>query len=784
MHSITLIQQENGARHKLDSSQNTAVGNSGKYELILGRKTFGITEKRCSREQGAEKGPRLRATASTGPQPLIKSQLGPNASVVRRNGVDEVMSRNMDYKLQNGDGFYVLKDQHYFQVEIDPPVGNESKAATKTGLLADSGTESETWDEMPPPVSAKEPEKKKQSWESEAEGAAPKKIAPSKSAPPAQKKRRSPSLPSDSSPPPAPKRAKPVSKPRPKPRRKKAFGDDDDDSGGSAGSEDDYFDPEDPDFVVDDDEMDEDDEYDDDEDEDIRRVCQYGKSCYRKNPAHFAEFAHPWLDDDPGAPKGGAKGKRKSGGTKRKVADEDFDDLGESDDDLGPKKSKSYGGKRVRAAKRKPVNYKESDDDDDDFLDNDDEEEAKPKKRSATGAAQRAAPKAPASPAKKTTAAGKKATAPTTSWIPRRKKTGKEEEEEQDEKASVPGASLPSNASPPSSPVKSTTHKMLDHSDDDEDDKAEETAPPPLSHSNRNQEEDSKPEKQREKQPAQDVPSPTTPGKGSDTRGRGSDKSANRGRRKRSATPVLDLTSSILSKAGSNLSDAGKSTPVTPPNGVVRLAFPAISVAEGKVGADIAAECAYKAITAFQRKYPTADVEFVLVESNPDVIEAFRKKFSSDGNLSFVNGNMTTLKSSAGKACRFLAVETSWRWKPTATAHCKAVHERAGAQLLSDVKTVYTKPAQIGEAYPVRLDETSPLRQEEGVEQIIHVVGPNLNPGRPHGIEGPNAPSKAEQLLQSTYDAVLESFATLAEIGGKGGGTEGKAKEEKNLCKS
>lgn len=31
-------------------------------------------------------------------------------------------------------------------------------------------------------------------------------------------------------------------------------------------------------------------------------VCQYGRSCYRKNPAHFKEFAHPWRLDKPGGP--------------------------------------------------------------------------------------------------------------------------------------------------------------------------------------------------------------------------------------------------------------------------------------------------------------------------------------------------------------------------------------------------------------------------------------------------------------------------------------------------
>ncbi len=25
-------------------------------------------------------------------------------------------------------------------------------------------------------------------------------------------------------------------------------------------------------------------------------VCKYGQQCFRKNPQHFKEFAHPWLD--------------------------------------------------------------------------------------------------------------------------------------------------------------------------------------------------------------------------------------------------------------------------------------------------------------------------------------------------------------------------------------------------------------------------------------------------------------------------------------------------------
>eukprot|EP00747_Dinoflagellata_sp_TGD_P096370 gnl/TRDRNA2_/TRDRNA2_166822_c0_seq1.p1 gnl/TRDRNA2_/TRDRNA2_166822_c0~~gnl/TRDRNA2_/TRDRNA2_166822_c0_seq1.p1 ORF type:complete len:325 (+),score=78.91 gnl/TRDRNA2_/TRDRNA2_166822_c0_seq1:137-976(+) len=31
---------------------------------------------------------------------------------------------------------------------------------------------------------------------------------------------------------------------------------------------------------------------------DKRPICMYGTKCYRKNPAHFTEFAHPWLDTE------------------------------------------------------------------------------------------------------------------------------------------------------------------------------------------------------------------------------------------------------------------------------------------------------------------------------------------------------------------------------------------------------------------------------------------------------------------------------------------------------
>lgn len=30
----------------------------------------------------------------------------------------------------------------------------------------------------------------------------------------------------------------------------------------------------------------------------IRPICKYGPTCYRKNPKHFEQFSHPWLTQE------------------------------------------------------------------------------------------------------------------------------------------------------------------------------------------------------------------------------------------------------------------------------------------------------------------------------------------------------------------------------------------------------------------------------------------------------------------------------------------------------
>lgn len=48
------------------------------------------------------------------------------------------------------------------------------------------------------------------------------------------------------------------------------------------------------------------------EPEEKKPTCRYGKSCYNKNPAHLEQYAHPWLDEEEEEKKEGASGKRAS----------------------------------------------------------------------------------------------------------------------------------------------------------------------------------------------------------------------------------------------------------------------------------------------------------------------------------------------------------------------------------------------------------------------------------------------------------------------------------------
>ncbi|KAJ3052343.1 hypothetical protein HK097_006495 [Rhizophlyctis rosea] len=723
MHQITIV-QDTGDRHVLvkkgDSDQ--------KGSIKIGRKTFGITAKRCSREQVEVQYDGSKGTVSV-------TQLGPNTSAIKRNGADEDMVRNKEYELHHGDGFYLLQGEHSFTVEIDP-VPKKAPAA--------EATDSDTNDDEAPPQKSDAPAKKRASLNDDA------------SAPPSKKAKPAP-----------PKKSQPT-------RRivKRKNSDEDDDVYGDADS-DDYFDPDDPAFVVPDDADEDDDDDDDDdddgefndegdEDEDVRRVCMYGKKCYRNNPQHFLEFAHPWLDKDKKKGSDGGSGKRR----KRDDAEDDDDDLDapakSSKSQRGGGSSRGRGGgggpgaisDRVRTAKRKRVNYNEDDDDDEEDFAVEEEDEPQHRKR------------APAADKKKPADTGG-------AWIPKRKKhdvtddegddgvrksssvgspagQAKEEEAEDDPFGSKMDLDPPPPKPKPSAPapIPAPTSIPSSKNGNPETGTINSLTSAPVEADTRTRNDDPK------------------PGGVQLQRGRSNVSNPSEHRKERSLTPVMTRGSSNLSSEDG----AGGAHEIT------RLGIPSISTNEGKVPGQQAVAIATKLFASFLKEHE--NVEIVLGDSDGGVVSAFKKAMQSEKRFSTIGGDLSRMKTDHRLKCQYLVVETSWRWKPTATSQCKAVYDRAGPTLAESVKARYGKPAQVGEAYPVEIDKSSPLYEEEGVVEVIHIVGPNLNPNRPHCLESDDATEKALEQLQTSYKAVLGCFAERAGLGtpeaseGKGKGKD------------
>lgn len=67
---------------------------------------------------------------------------------------------------------------------------------------------------------------------------------------------------------------------------------------------------------------------------------------------------------------------------------------------------------------------------------------------------------------------------------------------------------------------------------------------------------------------------------------------------------------------------------------------------------------------------------------------------------------------------------------------------------------------KVGFAYPVDVPEASPLRSEQAVSVVIHVVPPNMNPSKPDCLDGDY--ERGSALMTACYAAALECFRSRA----------------------
>ncbi|KAJ3024022.1 hypothetical protein HKX48_007953 [Thoreauomyces humboldtii] len=240
MYSFALVDDSN-VRHQLDQSINT---------LVLGRKIWGITEKRVSREH-------VRFTYDSQTGRIAVQQLGPNdVFVYDTDRVVKKLGVGQEVQLQQGSSVYLLEGILKFAVEVttDPAAavaapkyegGRSVKRAATTSAVR--------------PVPAKRVR---------AAGRGPRRAA----------------------------------------RKRGGYNE-----GGSSEGEDDSgseFNVSEADGADEDAEDEKElaaldaNQVDSSDDEVVLPLCRYGSKCYRKNPDHFEDFAHPWLDAK-------AKGSRK-----------------------------------------------------------------------------------------------------------------------------------------------------------------------------------------------------------------------------------------------------------------------------------------------------------------------------------------------------------------------------------------------------------------------------------------------------------------------------------------
>lgn len=70
---------------------------------------------------------------------------------------------------------------------------------------------------------------------------------------------------------------------------------------------------------------------------------------------------------------------------------------------------------------------------------------------------------------------------------------------------------------------------------------------------------------------------------------------------------------------------------------------------------------------------------------------------------------------------------------------------------------MYPNGAQTSKVYPIELDSKSPLRINEDVLFVLHVLGPNLNPDRPLCLR--DNFDLAKKLLSLSYQNILSFYS-------------------------
>ncbi|WCJ28024.1 APRATAXIN-like [Euphorbia peplus] len=197
---------------------------------------------------------------------------------------------------------------------------------------------------------------------------------------------------------------------------------------------------------------------------------------------------------------------------------------------------------------------------------------------------------------------------------------------------------------------------------------------------------------------------------------------------------------------------------------VPTLAFPSISTADFKFNIDKASDIIVEKVEEFVKKLGNARLVLVDLSHGSKILslvkaKAAQRNIDSKKFCTFV-GDITQLYSQRGLRCNVIANAANWRLKAGGGGVNAAIFSAAGMalELATKERAASLLP---GHALTVPLPPSSPLYSREGVTHVIHVLGPNMNPGRPNCLNDDY--TKGCKILSDAYAALFNGFiSTLA----------------------
>ncbi|CAG8766904.1 7131_t:CDS:2, partial [Cetraspora pellucida] len=194
-------------------------------------------------------------------------------------------------------------------------------------------------------------------------------------------------------------------------------------------------------------------------------------------------------------------------------------------------------------------------------------------------------------------------------------------------------------------------------------------------------------------------------------------------------------------------------------NNIIKLGFPSLSTTIGQIPIDEAARIACEVIKEFLNSHKNDwDFQLILIDQDERVLNIFElewKKFKENEESRFQIKLGDFVEIMVEIEIEYIVNESTWRLKPDVTPLSKSLYEVIGSKLFEEMKRLYPNPGIVGEAYPVPIPSTSEFYK--GVNQIIYVISPNMNPSRPD----PVSLEVAKNALKESYQSMLNAFWTL-----------------------